>query len=109
MRGIRGEKVTSALLGIVLINLAIFISPAKADFFDFLDPVENFKKGMREWFSELATSFATAAFEYLGDFILDTTALEKVPNLEVLVSWSQMAGGCLVTFFFINWERTVAA
>jgi hypothetical protein len=102
MRRTKREKLIFSLLGVVLVNLVIFISPARADFFDFLDPIENFKKGMREWFSELATSFATAAFEYLGDFILSTTALEKVPNLETLVSWSQMAGGCLVSFFFIK-------
>jgi hypothetical protein len=91
-----------ASLGFILMfNLALS-QPVHAEFFDFLDPVANFKKGLREWFSELATSFATFAFELLGQFITQTTDLSKIPNLNLLIKASQGAAGSILTFFFIK-------
>ncbi|MFE8703900.1 conjugal transfer protein TrbL family protein [Cytobacillus sp. FJAT-54145] len=100
----RGKMILTLLGFIFLINL-LFFSPSTyaAGWLDsILDPVANFKKGLREWFSELTTSFATAAFEYMGEFIIAQTNLSKVPNLNTFVNWAQWAGGSLAIFFFIK-------
>lgn len=99
----RREMLLCSLGIILLLNLLIFTPSAHAGFLDsILDPVANFKKGLREWFSELATSFATAAFEYMGDFIVSQTDTSKIPNIKTFVSWSQWSAGSLVLFFFIK-------
>lgn len=97
-------KILLSSLGIILlVNIFLLTPSVHAGFLDsILDPVANFKKGLREWFSELATSFATAAFEYMGDFIVSQTDTSKIPNIETLVSWSQWTAGSLVLFFFIK-------
>lgn len=88
---------------ILLVNIFLFTPSAYASFLDtLLDPIGNFKKGLREWFSELATSFASAAFEYMGDFIISQSNTGKIPNIKTLVSWSQWAAGSLVTFFLLK-------
>ncbi|MDD9309729.1 hypothetical protein PUS82_00075 [Cytobacillus firmus] len=97
-------KILLSSLGIILlVNIFLLTPSVHAGFLDsILDPVANFKKGLREWFSELATSFATAAFEYMGDFIVSQTDTSKIPNIKTLVNWSQWTAGSLVLFFFIK-------
>lgn len=95
-------------LGLMFIlNLAfpknfVFAEASGGSWLDFLNPVENFKRAMREWLSEIATGFASFAFEILGEYVIKVTDLSKIPDIYLLLSWSQLAAGGLIILFFIK-------
>lgn len=92
----------ATVLGLIFVlNLALS-THVYAGVFDFLDPVANFKKAVRGFLSDLATDFANFAFEGMYKYVVAVTDLSKIPNLQTLISWSQTAGGSLVTLFFLK-------
>ncbi|MDZ5813094.1 hypothetical protein U4E84_17310, partial [Halorubrum sp. AD140] len=97
------KKKVIVLAPILLISLFLLPTKAHADILDsILNPVETMNEMIVDFLNTLATSFASWAFDWLGEFIIKQTDLSKVPNLELLVSWSQYSAGALIVFFFVK-------
>ncbi|MEW9673608.1 conjugal transfer protein TrbL family protein [Ammoniphilus sp. 3BR4] len=69
---------------------------------NWFDPVDKFNEAIRELFANLATEAASAAFDFLGEYVIAITDLNKIPNLDTLIEWSQWAAGVLMMIFLLK-------
>ncbi|MFB9749910.1 hypothetical protein, partial [Leifsonia shinshuensis] len=67
-----------------------------------MDPVQTMNDAIVEFLNNIATSFASLAFEWLGDFIIATTDISRIPNIDLFITWGQYTGGALITFFLVK-------
>lgn len=81
-------RIVGAILGILIFLNLFFVNKVYAGALDWLDPVANFKKAIREFLSELATDFATFAFE--GMYTFDAVDISLFP-FRVVTNRSQCA------------------
>lgn len=87
-----------------MVAILTVASPASAEGFlpDFLNPGKMMQEAIVDFFNEVASDIATAAFELLSDYVIGITEIDKIPSIKTFMQWSQAAGGVIAGIFFIK-------
>lgn len=96
----------SKLLAVMgaMVGFLTIASPAYAEGFmpDFLNPGKMFQDAIVDFFNQVATDIATAAFDLLSDYVIAITDISKIPSINTFIDWSQLAGGTIAAIFFVK-------
>lgn len=67
---------------------------------NFWNPIENAKEAFKEFLAQIASDFAGAAVDFVGDYITQPTDLsEKIPHFDSLIVGAQAIGGSVCLIF----------
>lgn len=97
------RKIVLIVLG-AIVGILAFASPVSAAGFlpDFLNPGKMMAEAIADFFNQIASDFASTAFELLADYVIAITDISKIPSIDTFMNWSKWAGGSIATMFFIK-------
>lgn len=90
------------MLGIVA-STFVLASPVSASFLpDFMNPSKMMEDAIVNFINKMISDFASAGFELLGEYVIGITDISKIPSINTLMYWAQLAAASLGTLFFIK-------